>query len=130
MSLSRLAPRLAVLSTLAVTFALALGINAALADDPPPPQVYWTDRETSSIYRADADGANVETVLDETDGLTRPSDIAIGDGKIYWTDPTAAKVSRADLDGSDIEVIADATDGVQIPEGVALDFNAGKVYWA
>lgn len=54
---------------------------------------------------------------------------AISTGKMYWTDPdpSAKKIQRANLDGSNIEDLV--TTGLISPTGIALDVEAGKMYW-
>ena len=48
-----------------------------------------------------------------------------GVGKMYWADSGTGKVQRANLDGSQVEDLV--TSGR--PNGIALDSNAGKMYW-
>ena len=45
--------------------------------------------------------------------------------KIYWT--SDSKIQRANLDGKGVEDVVTGLDG---PRGLALDLNAGKIYWA
>ena len=73
--------------------------------------MYWMDADTGSIYRANLDGSNIETLIT---GLTNPSAIALDvDGsKMYWVDVSnwwmdgsTSKIQRADLDGFNIETL-------------------------
>ena len=47
--------------------------------------------------------------------------------KIYWTERDLGKIQRANLDGSDIEDVL--TSGVHGPYEIALDVEAGMMYW-
>jgi len=67
-------------------------------------KMYWTERFSNSIYRANLDGSDIEVVLND---LSSPQGIAmdVENGKIYWAEPGAGTISRASLDGTDIEVL-------------------------
>ncbi|MEO1370252.1 MAG: hypothetical protein AAFX50_23975, partial [Acidobacteriota bacterium] len=76
--------------------------------DPVGGKVYWTDLDCDCILRSDLDGTNRETILDASDGVNRPHDVAVdaAAGEIYWTegisnsdDPTG-RIRKAALDGS------------------------------
>ncbi|MCY3684352.1 MAG: hypothetical protein OXH16_23395, partial [Gemmatimonadetes bacterium] len=90
-------------------------------------KMYWTDRGTRKIQRADLDGSNVEALV--TTGLGQPNDIVldIGGGKMYWTDYGTNKIQRSDLDGSNVEDLV--TTGTSDLQGLALDVGGGKMYW-
>ena len=47
--------------------------------------------------------------------------------KIYWAETAPAAVRRANQDGSNVELLVDADLGM--PDGIALDVEAGRVYW-
>ena len=49
-------------------------------------KMYWTDRDTEKIQRANLDGSNIEDLV--TQGLSGPAGIALDveGGKMYWTD--------------------------------------------
>ena len=81
--------------------------------------MYWTDRGTAKIQRANLDGSGVEDLV--TSGLDNPEGLALdlGAGKMYWTDPVTAKIQRANLDGSGVEDLV--TSGLRWPAGLALD---------
>ena len=90
-------------------------------------KMYWLDRGTHRIQRADLDGSNVENLI--TTGLSAPRELALDGaaGKMYWTDDGTDKIQRANLDGSQVEDLV-AT-GLAGPTGLALDGAAGKMYW-
>ena len=90
-------------------------------------KMYWLDRGTHRIQRADLDGSNVENLI--TTGLSAPRELALDGaaGKMYWTDDGTDKIQRANLDGSQVEDLV-AT-GLAGPTGLALDVAAGKMYW-
>ena len=91
------------------------------------PKMYWADRDTKKIQRANLDGTQVENLI--TTGLVEPRGLAldVGQGKMYWTDSGTDKIQRANLDGSQIENLVTA--GLDFPAGLALDMGQGKMYW-
>jgi len=105
-----------------VTSGLTTPVDVAI--DETAGRIYISDRSDQRIYRANADGSAIETILS---GF-RPQGIAIDsvDGKIYFTDRTANSVRRANLDGSAAETLVA---GLGDPWGIALDLVADKIYW-
>ena len=94
-------------------------------------KMYWVDRITAKIQRANLDGSQVEDLV--TTGLLEPTDLAldVAGGKIYWADVVVgggAKIQRANLDGSQVENLIST--GLRDPRGLALDVTGGKIYWA
>ena len=96
--------------------------------------MYWVDRGTDKIQRANIELGAGEITRTVEDLVTRPTlndptDIAldIADGKMYWMDENKDKIQRANLDGSNIEDLI--TTGLDIPSGIALDISGGKMYW-
>ena len=102
-----------------------------LALDVADGKMYWTDLGLGTIYSANLDGANIQTLVS---GLNTPLAIALDvpDDKMYWTannwgDPTGPRlVQSANLNGSDVETLI--TSGIQGPGGIALDLAAGQMY--
>ena len=90
-------------------------------------RMYWLDRGTHRIQRANLDGSNVESLV--TTGLSTPRELAldVDAGKMYWTDQRTGKIQRANLDGSQVEDLVTA--GLAGPAGLALDVAAGRMYW-
>ena len=90
-------------------------------------KMYWLDRGTDRIQRADLDGSNVEDLV--TTGLSGPKELAldVAGGKMYWTDNGSDKIQRANLDGSQVEDLVTA--GLIGPAALELDVAAGKMYW-
>lgn len=88
-------------------------------------KIYWTDRATEKIQRADLDGQNIEDLVT---GLSLPQGIALdpANSKMYWA-AFFPKIQRADLDGSNVEELV--TTGAVFPRGIALDLAHGKMYW-
>ena len=88
-------------------------------------KMYWTDRASIRIQRANTDGTVVETLVT---GLTDPRGPAldVAAGKMYWGgNGSPFQIRRANFDGSVAEgVVA----GAWLPRGIALD-PAGKIYW-
>ena len=80
--------------------------------------MYWTDKNTHKIQRANLDGSNIEDIV-TMPGSNGPHSIALdmNGRKMYWTDSWTYKVQRADFDGSNIE---DISIGLGSPHGIAL----------
>ena len=105
-------------------------------------QLYWTNmgnpsQNDGSIMRADLDGGNVTTIIPE--GVTfTPKQLQLDkqNGKLYWSDREGMRVMRANLDGSNVETLietghgdSDRRDARNWCVGIALDMEAGKLYW-
>ncbi len=107
-----------------VVMALVLG----LANEASAQKIYWTE-EGGKILRANLDASGIEELIT---GVGEPGDLALDvrAGKMHWTDTGVFEsIRRANLDGSDIEtVVSNAT--VRLPLGIALDVEAGQVFWA
>lgn len=61
--------------------------------------VYWTDRVSGSIGRANIDGSGVNQSL--VTGITEAGGVAVDPGRLYWVDSVDG-VGRANLDGSGV----------------------------
>ena len=92
------------------------------------PTIYWTDRGSNKIQRANLDEGGVEDLV--VTGLKEPVSIALDvvGGKMYWTEASPADfmIFRANLDGTNGEHLVTA---LTEPSGIALDTTAGKMYW-
>lgn len=105
-------------------------------------KMYFTDRYTGMIYRADMNPPDNTTHATRTDveilvaGVPmeeRPIDIDLDldKGKMYWTDRHTRKVLRANLDGTNIETLIDESKtAIRIPIGLTLDLASKKMYWS
>jgi predicted outer membrane repeat protein len=90
--------------------------------------IYFTDRDTDSIYRANSDGTGVEKIVSTPNPAGIALDVAAG--KMYWTSyitNTNCTIRRANLDGTNPEVVITRAYGV--PNGIALDVAGEKIYW-
>ena len=88
--------------------------------------VYWTNNNSSEIWRANLDGSSAASVLT---GLTSPIGIAVDPAgeKIYWFDAAANELWRADIDGSNAAALI--TTDISNPKALAIDATGGKIYW-
>jgi DNA-binding beta-propeller fold protein YncE len=113
-------------------------------------KLYWCDREGMRVMRANLDGSNIETLVDTSQGDSRPGPdaskwcvgvaIDIDGGNVYWTQkgPDNAgqgRICRAGIDvpsgqtasrRADIEVLYD---GLPEPIDLDLDLNNRVMYW-
>ena len=96
------------------------------------PYIYWTERSTDKIQRANLDGSNIKDLITSVDGLIHPNRIAldVAGGKMYWTIDgrrgATGKIQRANFDGTNIETLVT---GLHYPIGIALDVSGDKMYW-
>jgi DNA-binding beta-propeller fold protein YncE len=105
--------------------------------------LYWTNMgnpsaNDGSIERADFDGTNVTHIV-PPGGTFTPKQLQLDkkNRKLYWCDREGMRVMRANLDGSKIETLIDTSEGDARPGkdvkkwcvGIALDVEAGKLYW-
>jgi hypothetical protein len=113
-------------------------------------KLYWCDREGMRVMRANVDGSNIETLVDTSEGDSRPGrDIKkwcvgivldVEDGKLYWTQkgPDNAgqgRIFRASLEiptgqspanRKDIELLYE---GLPEPIDLELDLANRTIYW-
>src|SRR5258705_6141165 len=113
-------------------------------------KLYWCDREGMRVMRANLDGSNIETLVDTSEGDSRPGKdirkwcvgIALDPdrGKIYWTQkgPENAgkgRIFRAKIDIPKGETAANRTDievlfdGLPEPIDLELDLKNRFIYW-
>src|ERR1700691_2292765 len=105
--------------------------------------LYWTNMGSSaandgSIERSNLDGSNVTHIV-SPGGTFTPKQLQLDEKnrKLYWCDREGMRVMCANLDGSNIETLIDTSGGDSRPGkeirkwcvGIALDVEAGKVYW-
>jgi DNA-binding beta-propeller fold protein YncE len=105
--------------------------------------LYWTNMgnpsaNDGSIERADFDGKNVIHIV-PPGGTFTPKQLQLDEKnrKLYWCDREGMRVMCSNLDGSKIETLIDTSDGDARPGkdvkkwcvGIALDVEAGKLYW-
>jgi hypothetical protein len=111
--------------------------------DLPAGHIYWTNmgvpnRNDGSIERADLDGRNRVTIIDEGATFT-PKQLHLEKKSrtLYWSDREGMRVMRSNLDGSNIETLVDTSKGDARPGidqtkwcvGITVDPNRGEIYW-
>jgi DNA-binding beta-propeller fold protein YncE len=113
-------------------------------------KLYWCDREGMRVMRANLDGSNIETLVDTSEGDSRPGKdirkhcvgiaLDIEGGKVYWTQkgPSNAgdgRIIRANLEipkgqsaakRKDIELLYE---GLPEPIDLELDLANRTIYW-
>ncbi len=113
-------------------------------------KLYWSDREGMRVMRCNLDGSNIETLVDTSQGDSRPGKderkwcvgvaLDVEGGKLYWTQkgPDKAgkgRIFRANLEipkgqtpanRTDIELLYD-----NLPEPIDLDLDVSNrmMYW-
>ncbi len=99
-------------------------------------KMYWTDYiglgQTFFIRSANLDGSGIEEPVPDTPSAG-PIATDPRRGKVYWVSAEREDggwiLQRANLDGSQIEPLI-RTDAGCVVTSIAVDVDAGKVYWA
>lgn len=113
-------------------------------------KLYWSDREGMRVMRANLDGSNVETLVDTSQGDSRPGKdarkwcvgIAVdpASGKIYWTQKGPEKADQGRVFRANLEIPKDQTpanrkdvellyDHLPEPIDLDLDLDNQMIYW-
>jgi hypothetical protein len=113
-------------------------------------KLYWCDREGMRVMRADLDGANIETLVDTSQGDPRPGPDAtkwcvgvavdVDGGKVYWTQKGPDNAGKGRMFRAGIEIPTGQTaanradieglyDGLPEPIDLDLDLNNRVMYW-
>jgi DNA-binding beta-propeller fold protein YncE len=100
-----------------------------IAVDPDDNTVFWT---SGDIECADLDGSNRQTLF--TDSL-QPLDITVDaeNDDLYWTNNWGTCIETAKIDGTGrttvVTTLDSEFDDIDAPQGIAVDGEAGKLYW-
>src|SRR6202046_1868906 len=113
-------------------------------------KLYWCDREGMRVMRANVNGSNVETLVDTSEGDSRPGKdikkwcvgiaLDVEAGKLYWTQKGSdnageGRIFRANLEipkgqsaanRKDIELLYE---GLPEPIDLELDLTNRMLYW-
>src|ERR1700720_522244 len=113
-------------------------------------KLYWCDREGMRVMRCNLDGSKIETLVDSSQGDSRPGPdatkwcggIALGivGGKLYWTQKGGEKAGQGRLFRANLEIPEGQTpanrqdievlyDGLPEPIDLDLDLNNRVMYW-
>jgi sugar lactone lactonase YvrE len=113
-------------------------------------KLYWCDREGMRVMRANLDGSNIETLIDTSEGDSRPGKVIrkwcvgialdVDAGKLYWTQKGAdnagqGRIFRANLEIPKGQTPANREDiellygGLPEPIDLELDLVNGTIYW-
>lgn len=86
--------------------------------------IYWAERGTNQIARADLNGANV--VKGFITGADEPCSVAVNAEFIYWANQGGQSIGRARLDGSAVDQSFIGV--IDFPCGIAV--TDSSIYWA
>ena len=100
------------------SFTFAVSGNGIFA-----PKVFWVNKQSGQIWKANLNGSNPEIVLG---GLPQPVGLAIdqNNNMMYWTDISQSQVRRANLDGTGAVPVL----GLSQPYGITLDVPNNQMY--
>jgi len=93
----------------------------AIALDMATGKMFWIRQEVNSIWRANLDGSNAESLIPlgaNSYAFCLATDTARA--HLYWTDPGNGVIGRANLDGTDSHPIA-ALDSSSLDAGITVD---------
>src|SRR6266478_5574477 len=112
--------------------------------------LYWCDREGMRVMRCSLDGSKIETLVDTSQGDSRPGPDAtkwcvgialdIVGGKLYWTQKGAEKAGQGRIFRASLEIPEGQTPASRqdievlynnLPEPIDLDLDLGNriMYW-
>ena len=113
-------------------------------------KLYWSDREGMRVMRANLDGSSIETLVDTSEGNSRPGPdatkwcvgIAVDPegGKIYWTQKGNANAGQGRILRANIEIPSGQSPANRkdiqllyenLPEPIDLDLDTANrtLYW-
>ena len=109
-------------TALSVGFLTIILVASALAQG--SDYIYWVEKGTSTIRRADLDGSNVQDhITGVSDGKGMALDLT--NELIYWVERgSPGKIRRANLDGSNVQ---DHITGVNT--GTGIEIHGQYIYW-
>ncbi len=91
--------------------------------------IYWSDKDSGKIQRADRTTRIVEDILTRSDGLIEPRGLAIDirTATMYWADAGTNTLYSADLEGKNRRILYT---GFQFPADFELCPTENALYWA
>jgi DNA-binding beta-propeller fold protein YncE len=113
-------------------------------------KLYWCDREGMRIMRANRDGSNLETLLDTSEGDSRPGKdikkwcvgiaLDVEAGKLYWTQKGSDNAGEGRIFRANLEIPKGQTPGNRkdvellydnLPEPIDLELDLANrtIYW-
>ncbi len=113
-------------------------------------RLYWCDREGMRVMRCNLDGSKIETLVDASQGDSRPGrdarkwcvgiGIDVRGGKLYWTQKGQDNAGQGSIRRANIEIPKDQTaanrrdievlyDGLPEPIDLDLDLVNRMMYW-
>eukprot|EP00931_Biecheleriopsis_adriatica_P049984 TRINITY_DN28924_c0_g2_i1.p1 TRINITY_DN28924_c0_g2~~TRINITY_DN28924_c0_g2_i1.p1 ORF type:complete len:309 (-),score=31.08 TRINITY_DN28924_c0_g2_i1:18-944(-) len=84
-------------------------------------KIYWADRDSRKIQRANLDGSDVEDIVEADFGV---KSVAVDNDTIFWPVPSEQKIQSANLDGSSVGDVLTNTGAVS-----GIQLVSGRLYW-
>jgi DNA-binding beta-propeller fold protein YncE len=96
-------------------------------------RIYFLDVATGRVLSANADGSDLQTVVEEGRKLPDGLVVDTAAGHLYWTNMANLKendgsIFRSDLDGQNITTIV-PPGGTFTPKQLQIEKTTGKLYW-
>jgi DNA-binding beta-propeller fold protein YncE len=113
-------------------------------------KLYWCDREGMRVMRANVDGSNIETLVDTSEGDSRPGKdikkwcvgivLDVEAGKLYWTQKGSDNAGEGRIFRANLEIPKDQSPanrkdiellykGLPEPIDLELDLANRTIYW-
>lgn len=90
--------------------------------------LYWASDTLDRVQRTDAEGNNLQTLVNLPGATLRGIAVDPVRGKLYWSNTAAQTLSRSNLDGSGVELVVASPNGRAVD--ISLDLAGEKIYWA
>ena len=87
-------------------------------------KIYWKDKESSSIYRANPDGSEVEELISNLFGSIYSIVLDLEERKIYFGGD--GFIRKANLDGTNIEMVVEVDSWTR---SMVVDHKDNKLFW-
>src|SRR6201997_3279830 len=113
-------------------------------------KLYWCDREGMRVMRANVDGSNIETLVDTSEGDSRPGKeikkwcvgiaLDVDAGKLYWTQKGPDNAGEGRIFRANLEIPKGQTAAIRkdiellyenLPEPIDLELDLANrmIYW-
>ena len=68
-------------------------------------QLFWADSGTGLVEKSDLAGRMRSVLVNNADGLGRPTAVTVDGNRVYWLDATRGRLESVLIDGSDRRIV-------------------------